>query len=146
MGAERADLRQLLWLVQSEISRELTNLRGDGLAKPAFRPVHEQILALVGETGQSMTDLVAGLALPKQTVSDLVGELERGGYLQRVLDPGHGVKKRVTVAGKGRKWLGEQHRHMEAIEKRWQKTLGKRELEALRGALMRLVQAARVEP
>lgn len=140
MGAERTDLRQLLWLVQSEISRELSTGRAEPAAKSSLRPVHEQILALVGERGQYLTDLVVGLSLPKQTVSDLVGELERGGFLQRVLDPGHGVKKRVMVAAKGRKWLAQQHAQMDAIEKRWGKAIGKRDLDVLRATLARLAR------
>ncbi|MBK9069951.1 MAG: winged helix-turn-helix transcriptional regulator [Myxococcales bacterium] len=142
MGAERTDLRQLLWLVQSEISRELNALRAEPAAKSPLRPVHEQILSLVGERGQYMTDLVAGLSLPKQTVSDLVAELERSGFLQRISDPDHGVKKRVTLGTKGRKWLGQQHAYLDAVEKRWIKQVGKKDLEALRATLVRLARVS----
>ena len=90
-----------------------------------------------------MPDLVAALGLPKQTVGDMVDDLESMRIVERVPDPDHGVIKRVRLGPKGRVWAAEVKKVTAAREVRWTKQLGKSKMKSLRTLLEEL--AATVE-
>ena len=138
----RRDLRSLLHVPQHDLQAELDN-RLEQLGFPTLRPAHSQLLARIGPEGVRLPDLVAALGLPKQTVGDMVDELEALRIVQRVPDPDHGVIKRVRLGPKGKVWAAEVKRVAQARETRWSKRLGKAKMRSLRTLLEEL--AATVE-
>jgi len=94
-------------------------------------------------TGVRLSDLVADVSLPKQTVGDLLDELEEMKMVERFPDPDHGVIKRVRFGAKGKVWAAEVKRVSAQTEARWATRLGTKKMRSLRALLEEL--AATVE-
>src|SRR5258706_933442 len=72
------DLRTLLYVPQSDLQAQVAT-RLERLGFPALRPAHVQLLSAIGpdtNAGVRLADLVTAVSLPKQTVGDLVDDLE----------------------------------------------------------------------
>jgi DNA-binding MarR family transcriptional regulator len=83
------------------------------------------------------------VSLPKQTVGDLLDELEEMRMVERFPDPDHGVIKRVRLGPKGKVWAVEVKRVSAATEAKWATRLGSKKMRSLRALLEEL--AATVE-
>jgi DNA-binding MarR family transcriptional regulator len=138
----RRDLPSLLHVPQHDLQAELDTRLGK-LGFPVLRHAHNQLLARIGPEGVRLPDLVATLNLPKQTVGDLVDDLESMRMVERVPDPDHGVIKRVRLGPKGKLWAAEVKKATAISETRWTKQLGKTKMRSLRALLEQL--AATVE-
>jgi len=144
------DLRSLLGVPQDDLQAQLM-VRLERLGFPALRPAHIQLLNAIGSlsrdhadsVGVRLADLIAVLSLPKQTVGDLLDELEHVKMVERFPDPDHGVIKRVRLGPKGKVWATEVRRVSAATEARWATRLGSKKMRSLRALLEEL--AATVE-
>lgn len=139
------DLRALLHVPQSDLQAQLAS-RLEQLGFPALRPGQIQLLNVIGRhtaAGVRLSDLVAELSLPKQTVGDLIDELEQMKMVERFPDPEHGVIKRVRLGPKGKVWAAEVRRVSAETEARWATRLGSKKMKSLRALLEEL--AATVE-
>jgi DNA-binding MarR family transcriptional regulator len=135
----RRDIRALLLAPSSDLAVQVDDrLRRMGF--PSLRPAQTQLLTLVEAGGKRLTDLVDAMHLPKQTLGDMVDELERQKLVERYPDPEHGVIKRVRLAARGRAWAQEVHKVAETTEAKWAAVLGKSKLKTLRGLLEELGQ------
>lgn len=147
---EARDLRALLHVPQHDLQSQLAS-RLERLGFPALRPAQVQILSAIGVFGDAssgnlgvrLSDLVAEVSLPKQTVGDLVAELEEMRMVERFPDPDHGVIKRVRLGPKGKAWAQEVRRVSAATEAKWATRLGSKKMRSLRALLEEL--AATVE-
>ena len=133
----RRDIRALLLAPSSDLAVQVDD-RLRKLGYPSLRPAQTQLLTLVEDGGKRLTDLVDAMHLPKQTLGDMIDELERQKLVERYPDPEHGVIKRVRLASRGRAWASEVRKVAEATETRWAAALGKTKLKALRGLLEEL--------
>ncbi|MBA3541047.1 MAG: winged helix-turn-helix transcriptional regulator [Deltaproteobacteria bacterium] len=102
-----------------------------------------QLLSAIGQvlppdSGVRLSDLVTALSLPKQTVGDLIDELEQMRMVERFQDPDHGVIKRVCLGPKGKVWAAEVKRVSAATEARWATQLGSKKMKSLRALLEEL--------
>src|SRR3954464_14782325 len=136
------DLRALLHVPQHDLQAQLAT-RLERLGFPQLRPTHFQLLSAISPQGVRLADLVTVLALPKQTVGDLVDDLETTKMVERFPDPDHGVIKRVRLGPKGKVWAAEVRRVAAATEARWATRLGRKKMKSLRALLEEL--AATVE-
>jgi DNA-binding MarR family transcriptional regulator len=142
------DLRSLLHVPQHDLQAQLAN-RLERLGFPALRPALVQLLSVIGsgvavtDTGVRLSDLVSEVSLPKQTVGDLLDELEDMRMVERFPDPDHGVIKRVRLGPKGKVWATEVKRVSAATEAKWATRLGTKKMKSLRALLEEL--AATVE-
>src|SRR5687767_10847290 len=138
------DLRTLLHVPQHDLQAQVAS-RLERLGFPALRPAHVQLLSAMGPetTGVRLADLVTAVALPKQTVGDLLDDLENMRMVERFPDPDHGVIKRVRLGPKGKVWAAEVKRVSAATEARWANRLGSKKMRSLRALLEEL--AATVE-
>jgi len=149
------DLRSLLHVPQHDLQSQLAS-RLERLGFPALRPGQVQLLSTIGGLGRDaavdasneqrgvrLSDLVSVLSLPKQTVGDLLDELEEMRMVERFPDPDHGVIKRVRLGPKGKVWAAEVKRVSAATEQRWANRLGSKKMRSLRLLLEEL--AATVE-
>lgn len=107
---------------------------------PAFRSAHLQLLSAIVPEGMRLADLVAVVGLPKQTVGDLIDDLEDMRMVERFPDPDHGVIKRVRLGPKGRRWAAEVRRGAAATEARWTMRLGPKKMKSLRALLEELAE------
>ncbi len=133
----RRDIRALLLAPSSDLATHVDDRLGR-LGFPSLRPAQTQLLTLVEQGGKRLTDLVDSMHLPKQTLGDMIDELERLKLVERYPDPDHGVIKRVRLAARGRAWAAEVHKVAESTEARWAAALGKSKLKTLRGLLEEL--------
>ncbi|CAN5844248.1 winged helix DNA-binding protein [soil metagenome] len=137
------DLRALLNVPQDDLQAQLATRLGR-LGFPALRSTHIQLLnAITGIAlsrrdsdaeirGVRLSDLIGMLSLPKQTVGDLLDELEEQRMVERFPDPDHGVIKRVRLGPKGKVWAAEVRRVSAATEARWATRLGSKKMKSLR--------------
>ena len=142
------DLRALLHVPQHDLQAQLAT-RLERLGFPALRPALVQLLSVIGsgpagsDAGVRLSDLVSEVSLPKQTVGDLLDELEEMRMVERFPDPDHGVIKRVRLGPKGKVWAAEVKRVSAATEAKWATRLGSKKMRSLRALLEEL--AATVE-
>lgn len=145
-ASSNRDLRALLHVPQSDLQAQLLS-RLEQLGFPSLRPGQLQLLGVIGRhhnmTGVRLSDLVAELSLPKQTVGDLIDELEQMKIVERFPDPEHGVIKRVRLGPKGKVWASEVRKVSNETEARWATRLGSKKMKSLRALLEEL--AATVE-
>ena len=146
------DLRALLHVPQHDLQSQLAS-RLERLGFPAMRPGQVQLLSAIGalsadgaDTGVRLSDLVSTLSLPKQTVGDLLDELEEMRMVERFPDPDHGVIKRVRLGPKGKVWAAEVKRVAAATEARWATRLGTKKMKSLRALLEELAATVEDEP
>jgi len=135
----RRDLRSLLLVPQHDLTRQI-DVRLDKMGFPALRPTQAQLLALVEPGGLRLTDLVAATNLPKQTLGDMLDDLETQRLVERYPDPEHGVIKRVRLGQRGKSLAGEVRKVSDATESRWAAVLGKSKMKTLRALLEELAE------
>lgn len=135
--SSRRDLRSLLLVPQHDITNQI-DARLDKLGFPALRPAQAQLLALVESGGLRLTDLVGAMKLPKQTLGDMIDDLESQRLVERYPDPEHGVIKRVRLGARGKALAGEVRKVSDVAETRWASVLGKQKMKTLRGLLEEL--------
>lgn len=146
-SSSQRDLRALLHVPQHDLQSQLAS-RLERLGFPALRPGQAQLLSAIGsaggeQAGVRLSDLVAAVSLPKQTVGDMLDELEEMRMVERFPDPDHGVIKRVRLGPKGKVWAAEVRRVSAATEAKWANQLGTKKMRSLRALLEEL--AATVE-
>lgn len=101
---------------------------------------------MVGDDGVRLSELVTVLSLPKQTVGDLLDDLERWRMVERHPDPDHGVQKRVYLGPRGKAWAAEVRKVAAQTEVLWANRLGRTKMKALRGLLEDLVASFEAPP
>ena len=137
------DLRALLHVPQHDLQAQLAS-RLERLGFPAMRPAQVMLLSSIGSVsapdsiGVRLSDLDADVSLPKQTVGDLLDELEDMRMVERFPDPDHGVIKRVRLGPKGKVWAAEVKRVSAATEQKWASRLGSKKMRSLRALLEEL--------
>lgn len=65
------------------------------------RAVHHNVMAHVTFEGVRLTELAEKAGVTKQAMSELVIDLERRGYIERVADPRDGRAKLIRIADRG---------------------------------------------
>jgi DNA-binding MarR family transcriptional regulator len=150
-SSSQRDLRALLHVPQHDLQSQLTS-RLERLGFPALRPGQAQLLSAIGTVGSGeqagvrLSDLVAAVSLPKQTVGDMLDELEEMRMVERFPDPDHGVIKRVRLGPKGKVWAAEVRRVSAATEARWATQLGTKKMRSLRALLEELAATVESKP
>jgi len=141
----RRDLRALLHVPQHDLQAQLST-RLQRLGFPALRQAHIQLLGAIEPEGVRLADLVSAVSLPKQTVGDLIDDLEKMRMVERFPDPDHGVIKRVRLGPKGKLWAAEVKRVAAETEARWATRLGSKKMKSLRALLEELAATVEERP
>src|SRR6185503_18139001 len=146
MTKRNRDIRSLLHVPQHDLQAQVAS-RMERIGLPQLRATHVQLLSQIDpETGVRLAELVASVALPKQTVGDLIDDLEEMRMVERCPDPDHGVIKRVRLGPKGRVWAAEVRRVAAATEARWTTRLGAKKMKSLRALLEELATTVESAP
>jgi DNA-binding MarR family transcriptional regulator len=98
-------------------------------------PAHIGLFRYPGLDRQRPTELADQLQITKQSVNDLLGQLEHHGYLTREPDPKDGRARVVRLTAKGRRLQRTIHGQAQASEQRIADTLGPRRFTQLQRAL-----------
>jgi len=84
--------------------------------QPAFHPVFENI----DDAGSRLTDLAKAADMTHQSMSELVGILERRGYVERRPDPSDARARLVCLTESGRTLRTLGSAYIREIESEWQ--------------------------
>lgn len=101
-------------------------------------PAHLAVLRYPGPHGQRPVELAARANMSKQAMNYLLGQLETLGYLERRVDPGDLRSKRVYMTDRGDATREIIRAAVREVEAEWARDLGAKDLEHLRGLLIRL--------
>ena len=129
-GEERP-LAAMLGQVHEGAVKELhARLAGEGY--PEIRPGHGCVFRFIEADGSRLTEIAARAQMTKQAVGEVVADLERLGYVERVPDPDDGRAKIIRLSERG--WEGQAValRIFADIERRWAGALGEERIAELR--------------
>ena len=117
-------------------TRMLTRLRESGFDD--FEPAHFTVFRYPSPDGARPSELAARLGISKQSLSYLLRELERLGYLERRPDPADLRAKRVVVTRRGKGAIAVIRSAVAELEQEWAEQLGARRYAQLRSLLVEL--------
>lgn len=100
------------------------------------------LLQYVSSSDLGPTEIAEALQMPAHAISRKLDSLERGGFLERTLDPGDARKRVLTITAKGKGVLQEASQTMNEEVERMLSVL---EPEALEGLLTSLEALAALE-
>jgi DNA-binding MarR family transcriptional regulator len=100
------------------------------------------LLRFPGVDGMRPREAAELAGLSKQTVNDLLGELERGGYLKRERHPADGRGRIVRLTAKGKRLQQTTHRISRDLEADWAARIGTQRLASLSKTLKDMITAA----
>ena len=138
-GTKRLPVGQLLGnlvrLFRAELSARGATLEGVA----GIRPAHLQVFGVIKADGTRLTDLAGSSGLSLSSMSELVDDLQRLGYLERRPDPADGRAKLVCLTDKGWEAIRGGRRIIEEIEADWGRRLGQARFESVCQALQTLI-------
>jgi DNA-binding MarR family transcriptional regulator len=133
---------RLLGVAVDHFSTELTQ-RVAAAGYADIRPGHGCVFGGIDpENGSRLTDLADRAMMTKQTVGEVVSDLEKRGYVERVPDPADGRAKIIRLTTKGQEVYLTGWQLNDEIEKEWAARFGEDRVAALREVL-ELVHAER---
>jgi DNA-binding MarR family transcriptional regulator len=138
----RLPMIRLLGVAFDHFSTEHTQ-RVAAAGYPDIRPGHGCVFGGIDpENGSRLTDLADRAMMTKQTVGEVVSDLEKRGYVERVPDPEDGRAKIIRLTAQGREVYLTGWQLNDELEKEWAARFGEDRVAALREAL-ELVHAKR---
>lgn len=99
---------------------------------------HLNVLLYPGPEGARPSELAARLAMSKQALNYLLGELERLGYLERRPDPEDLRSKRIALTSRGSSVAQVIRETVGEVEREWAEQLGRERFDQLRELLLAL--------
>ena len=129
-GEERP-LPALLGELKERAIEELHARLGDE-GYPDIRPGHGCVFRFIEGDGARLTQLAGRAGMTKQAVGEVVADLERLGYAERVPDPEDGRAKIIRLSARGWDAQAAALRIFADIERRWSRAVGDEPVAELR--------------
>ena len=107
-------LRRTNHVMVNEITERL-EASGFPDSPPSFHPIFENL----DPEGTRLTVLAARAGLTHQSVGEVVSELERRGYVERIPDPTDKRARLVSLTDRGRQLVRAAIQHIADIEREW---------------------------
>ena len=126
-------------LAIDELHRRLAD---EGFAD--IRPGHGCVFRFIEAEGSRLTEVASRAGMTKQSVGEVVADLERLGYVERVPDPDDRRAKIIRLSERG--WDAERAAKviLADIERGWAREVGEERVAELRGTLEAVLAAAQV--
>jgi DNA-binding MarR family transcriptional regulator len=105
---------------------------------PDVRAPHGAVMQFLDEDGTRVSDLARRAQITKQSMAELVGHLERHGYVERVPDPSDRRAKLVRTTAKGQQLHAIARGFVAELEDRWGSRLGREKMRQLKRLLAEL--------
>jgi DNA-binding MarR family transcriptional regulator len=128
------NIGRLLLRVQRDFDAEL-NVRLRERGYQDVRLAHSALFAHIDLEGTRSSELAERAGMTKQGMGQLVADLEKKGYIERVEDPADGRAKLVRLTKKGRRHVRDAREIIREIETAYARGLGDERLETLRAIL-----------
>ncbi len=119
-------------------NRIIENLKAKGHTE--LTAAHINLTRNLDEDGTRLTELARRAALTKQSMSELVDQVERTGLIEKRRDPDDGRAKLVCFTDKGLVWLEAFHQSLEVAENEMREQLGPALVDLMVEALGRYVE------
>ena len=103
-----------------------------------FTTAQARIFQRIGPNGTRLTELAQAAQVTKQTAGFLVDQLERAGYVERVVDPVDGRARLVRITPRGARTIPIGAAEIALVEAEWAEHLGQDRLAELRKTLSAL--------
>jgi DNA-binding MarR family transcriptional regulator len=94
-----------------------------------LRPGHGCVFGTITPEGERLTVLAERANLTKQAVGEVVSDLERAGYVERVPDPHDGRAKIIRLTKRGEDAWTLGHSYLDEIRQRWSERYGKERVD-----------------
>jgi DNA-binding MarR family transcriptional regulator len=104
-----------------------------------LNPAHVAIFRNPTPEGMRPSELADDMQITKQSVNELLGYLERRGYLVREPDPTDSRSRRITLTEQGRKVQEATWQAAEDAERKAARLIGSERMQELRSILVDLV-------
>lgn len=127
-------LAQAKDLTVEQLHRRLSEEGFDGI-----RYWHGSVFRFIDTEGSRLTALAERSGLTKQAIGEVIGELERHGYVERTVDPDDRRAKIIRLTERGRKGQVAAARILRDIEQRWARRLGQDRIATLRRTLEEVI-------
>ncbi|MCP5070345.1 MAG: winged helix-turn-helix transcriptional regulator [bacterium] len=103
-----------------------------------LQPAHQAVLTHLRLSGTRLTELARHASMSRQAMGQLVDEVERLGYVERVSDPTDGRAKIVRFTRAGLSLIKDGTDIAAAIQREYAKLIGKKKLDLLQEILEEL--------
>jgi DNA-binding MarR family transcriptional regulator len=100
-----------------------------------IRPTHGCVFRFVRDDGMRLTELAGNAGITKQSAGELVDDLVKLGYVERIPDPEDKRAKLICLTGKGEEAQSFGFNLFRELEERWAERYGLDRLEKLRDVL-----------
>jgi DNA-binding MarR family transcriptional regulator len=127
----------LLQDAQRQIQDELHDRLGK-LGYAEIRPAHGCVFGNMSPHGARLTDLAERARITKQSVGEIVTNLEELGYVERIPDPNDRRAKLVRLTPRGQEAQDAALETFAQIEAEWAERIGTKKVAVLRAALEEL--------
>jgi DNA-binding MarR family transcriptional regulator len=111
-----------------------------------LRPAHLQVLSGGPVDGLRVTELADRASMTKQSMHELVGHLERCGYVRREPDPADSRARLVRLTARGRELEEAAHAASARLHLAWRERVGVDRFDALWTALQELAELPATSP
>ena len=136
---ERAELIYLFGMAFQLLQNSFVGLL-DALGYAELRPVHGMVFQLLRDGGATSTELAQQLGVTKQAAGQIVGYLEKRGYVLRTGHADGGRRRLVVLTAKAREHLAIAGSVLAGLEGRLAEHVGAADLAALRRALAEVIR------
>jgi DNA-binding MarR family transcriptional regulator len=133
-ASPRQPLIRLLDVAFSEFDAEVMR-RVSRTDYSDIRPAHGCVFGHVDPEGTRLTDLADRAHMTKQSVGEVVTDLQQRGYVERVPDPSDGRAKIIRLTARGHEAQALGWTVIDDIEREWAERFGTESIAALREAL-----------
>lgn len=97
-----------------------------------------KLVQRIGPDGTRLTELAEQAQVTKQTAGFLVDQLEKAGWVERVIDPADKRARLVRISDRGLHAVPIANAAVAEVEAEWTRHLGKQRMDQLRRALTQL--------
>lgn len=122
-------------LVTATLARFLEEGFGD------LREAHDPVFAFLPPGGARLTELARRARMTKQSMGELLRELEALGYVERAIDPSDRRARLVTFTARGQRANEIGIETIRETERRWAERVGADHVRALRETLEQVTRA-----
>jgi DNA-binding MarR family transcriptional regulator len=110
-----------------------------------LQPAHQAVLTHLRVSGTRLTELAQRASMSKQAMGQLVDEVERLGYVERISDPTDGRAKIVRFTPAGLELIEHGTDIATSVQRDYAKLIGKQKLDLLREILEEIHAKTRAE-
>jgi DNA-binding MarR family transcriptional regulator len=134
-------------LLDLAFDQALANINGEVAPRhPDLRTAHLQVFRFGTIDGRRITELAADARMTKQSMHELVGHLERHGYVRREPDPTDVRARLVRLTERGVELEEQVVAASARLHLRWRERLGEERLACLWSALQEITGRVHPQP